>query len=56
MLVMTRRPGDQVAIGDGIVVKVLEIKGDRVRLGIDAPADVKVTAVEPAQGPETQRK
>ena len=33
MLVMTRKPGDAIAIGDRIVVKVLEIQGGKVQLG-----------------------
>ena len=42
MLVLTRKPGEEIVIGDQITVKVLDIRGDKVRLGIDAPRDVKV--------------
>jgi carbon storage regulator len=56
MLVMTRKPGDAIRIGDGIVVRIMAIEGGRVQLGIDAPKDVKIAAAEPAAGPETQRK
>ena len=41
MLVLTRKIGEKVRIGD-VVVKIAEIKGEKVRLGIVAPADVPV--------------
>lgn len=42
MLVLTRKLLESVVIGDDIEVFILEIKGDRVRLGIKAPRDVPV--------------
>jgi carbon storage regulator len=42
VLVLTRRAGESVVIGDDIRVTVVEVRGDVVRLGIDAPRDVKV--------------
>jgi carbon storage regulator len=42
MLVLTRRPGESVMIGDDVVVTVLEVRGDVVRLGIKAPRSVQV--------------
>lgn len=42
MLVLTRTPGDRIRIGDTITVTVLEVRGDHVRIGIDAPRDVTV--------------
>lgn len=42
MLVLSRRVGESVMIGDDITVTVLEVRGDIVRLGIDAPRHVKV--------------
>lgn len=42
MLVLTRRKNESIVIGDGIVVTVLEVKGDQIRLGIAAPRDVPV--------------
>ncbi|HEY8532335.1 MAG TPA: carbon storage regulator CsrA [Micromonospora sp.] len=42
MLVLTRRPGESVMIGDDVVVTVLEVRGDVVRIGIRAPRDVQV--------------
>jgi len=42
MLVLSRKPNDRILIGDDIVVKVIRIGPNNVRLGIDAPTDVKI--------------
>jgi len=42
MLVLTRKLGQNIVIGDGIVVKVLKISNNKVRLGIAAPHEVPV--------------
>lgn len=42
MLVLSRRAGESVVIGDDVVVTVLEVRGDVVRVGIDAPRHVRV--------------
>ena len=42
MLVLSRKPGEAITINENIVVTIVEIRGDKVRLGIDAPKDVKV--------------
>ena len=42
MLLLTRKAGDQIVIDGRIVVKVIDIQGGRVQLGIDAPKEVKV--------------
>lgn len=42
MLVLTRRLGERIKIGNDIAVVVLEIKGGQVRLGIEAPASIPV--------------
>jgi carbon storage regulator len=42
MLVLTRRIGERVMIGDGIEVVVLGVKGNQVRLGFKAPKDLPV--------------
>jgi carbon storage regulator len=42
MLVLTRRSGESVMIGDDVVVTVLEVRGDVIRLGIGAPRDIQV--------------
>ncbi len=42
MLVLSRRPKESFRIGHDIVITVLEVSGDKVRIGIDAPAHVQV--------------
>ena len=42
MLVLSRLKEEEIVIGDDIRVKILEIRGDKVRLGITAPRDVSV--------------
>ena len=42
MLVLTRKPGQSIMIGDGIEVQVLSVAGEKVRLGITAPRDVGI--------------
>jgi carbon storage regulator len=42
MLVLTRRAGESVMIGDDVVITVLESRGDVIRIGIQAPRDVQV--------------
>ena len=42
MLVLSRKCDEQIVIGQDIVVTVIEIRGDKVRLGIEAPAHVSV--------------
>ena len=42
MLIITRRPGEKIMLGDDIVVHVMEIVGNSVRIGIQAPRAVPV--------------
>lgn len=42
MLILTRRVQEALMIGDNVTVTVLSVKGNQVRLGIDAPRDVEV--------------
>ena len=42
MLILTRRIGEAVKIGDDIEVSVIGVKGNQVRLGINAPTDIAV--------------
>lgn len=46
MLILTRRTGEALMIGDDVTVKVLGVKGNQVRIGIDAPDDVVVVREE----------
>ena len=42
MLVLTRKPRQQIMIGDNIVVNVVEVQGENVRIAIEAPRDIKI--------------
>ena len=42
MLILTRKTGESIMIGDTVEVQVLELKGDQVKIGISAPANVKL--------------
>lgn len=46
MLVLSRKPMESIHIGDGVVVTVLEIRGNKARIGIDAPKEVHVLRSE----------
>ena len=50
MLVLSRRPGEQVVIGNGITVTVVKVRGDRVRLAFDAPDQVRIMRAELLSG------
>jgi carbon storage regulator len=59
MLILTRRVGEAVKIGDDVTISVLSVKGNQVRLGVAAPRDVAVHREEvferlhPADGAAT---
>ena len=42
MLILTRKPGESIYIGDNIIITVSEIKGNQVRIGIKAPSEYKI--------------
>ncbi|MHC2066969.1 carbon storage regulator [Bremerella sp. T1] len=60
MLVLTRKQQQQIQIGEGVTVTILKVKGNTVRIGIEAPNDVKIVRAElepeeepaPAEEPE----
>ncbi len=57
MLILTRKPEQSIIINDNIIVTVLAIDGDRVKLGITAPAEITVLReeVKRAVGGENRR-
>lgn len=42
MLILTRKPGESLYIGDNVKVTIVEIKGNQIRVGIEAPADLRI--------------
>lgn len=46
MLVLSRKAGEVIVIGDDIRITIVKIRGGRVRLGVDAPRDVQVRRSE----------
>lgn len=46
MLVLSRRVGERLIIGDDIVITVIDVRSDGVRIGIDAPRSVRVNRAE----------
>ncbi len=46
MLVITRQPGDSFTIGDDVKVIILEVNGDKIKIGIEAPRSVRIMRSE----------
>jgi len=46
MLILTRRLGEKLIIGEDVTVTILGVKGCQVRIGIDAPSDVRINREE----------
>lgn len=46
MLVLSRRPGEEIVIDNNIRVTIVSVKGDRVRIGVTAPEEVQVDRAE----------
>jgi carbon storage regulator len=55
MLILTRRLGEKLMIGEEVTVTVLDIKGDQVRVGIQAPVDIAVHREEVFERIEQQK-
>ncbi|HLN28155.1 MAG TPA: carbon storage regulator [Gemmataceae bacterium] len=61
MLVLTRKLGERLVIADSIVVTVVQVQGNKIRLGIEAPAGVPILREELRTGvvsrsPETRQR
>lgn len=56
MLVLSRKQGQKVCIGNGIEVTVVSISGNRIQLGIEAPVDIRVLRGELTSSPEAPAK
>lgn len=46
MLVLTRRIGESILIGDDVEVTVLDVKGDSIRIGVQAPRETRIQRAE----------
>lgn len=46
MLILTRKSGETITIGENIQIRVLDVKGGQVRIGVDAPREVSVNREE----------
>lgn len=56
MLVLSRKKGESIVINDNITITVLDIRGDKVRLGIDAPVKIPVHRQEVKDAIDAERK
>ena len=56
MLILTRRVGERLIIGENVTVTILSVKGNQIRIGIDAPRDIKVNREEVYQRILNERK
>ena len=55
MLIITRRPGERIMLGDDVVIEVMDVSGSSVRLGIQAPKSVPVYREEIWRSRETKK-
>lgn len=56
MLVIFRKTNESLVVGSDIVITVLDVRGERIRLGIDAPANVNIARAEVLQALEAERR
>ncbi|HOX92086.1 MAG TPA: carbon storage regulator CsrA [Spirochaetales bacterium] len=56
MLILSRKINEKLVIGDGVVISIVEIRGDQVKLGIDAPKNVKVFRQEVYEAIQEENK
>lgn len=49
MLVLSRKPNETIKIGDDIEIRILEVKGDTIRIGIEAPKTIDILRGELVQ-------
>lgn len=52
MLVLSRKLGESVQVGNGIVIRIVEVRRSRVRIGIEAPSSVRIQREEIAGQPD----
>ena len=55
MLVLTRRVGEAVKLGEEITVRILGISGGQIRMGFDAPKETNIVRTELLEGPKARQ-
>ncbi|MCG8433676.1 MAG: carbon storage regulator CsrA [Gammaproteobacteria bacterium] len=56
MLVLTRNPDESIVIGDDVVMTVVNVRGSKVRIGIEAPRDVTIHRLEVYQAIQREKQ
>lgn len=56
MLVLTRKRNEKIRINDDIVITIVEIRGDKIRLGFEAPSEVKIHREEVYEAIEASKE
>lgn len=56
MLVLSRKKDETIIINDNIQITIVDIRGDKIRVGIDAPAEVAIHRKEIAELIDTEKK
>ncbi len=56
MLILTRKIDEKIKIGDQITISIIDVHGDQVKIGVDAPRDIKVFREEVFQAIQNENK
>ncbi|MDR3295280.1 MAG: carbon storage regulator [Clostridiales Family XIII bacterium] len=56
MLVISRKPGEKLRIGDSVSLTILSVSGDKIALGVDAPRDISILRGELVETIESNRE
>lgn len=56
MLILSRKTNEKICIGENITLTIIEVRGDQVKIGVDAPKDIKVFRHEVLQAIQSENK
>lgn len=56
MLILSRKTNEKIVIGDSITISIIEVRGDQVKIGVDAPRSVKVFRQEVFEAIQSENK